>query len=82
MTFRSVVKDAGATVVRVKDNEKSPGTPREEWRSEIQSQTRSLCEHDVYPAVGFSEVGGEDSRQAIPGRGAGSVRTISVRFFN
>ena len=82
MTFRPIVKDAGATIVRVKDVEKSPGTPREQWRSAIQSQTRALCEHDVYPAVGFSEVGGDDSRQAIPGRSGGSVRTISVRLFN
>ena len=42
MTFRPVVKDAGTTIVRVKDVEKFPGAPREEWRSAVQSQTQSV----------------------------------------
>ena len=35
MTFRPVVIDGGTTIARVQDVEKSPGTPREQWRSAI-----------------------------------------------
>ena len=41
MTFHSVVKDAGATVVSARDVEKSSGASREEWRSAIHVSQRT-----------------------------------------
>ena len=79
MTFRPVVKDAGTTIVRVKDVEQSPGTPREEWRSAIQSQTQSLCEHDVYPAVGEDEIGRAPSHKIIPGKSVFTIERENVK---
>ena len=69
MTFHSVMKDAGATVVSARDVEKSSGASREEWRSAIPS----LREHDVYQEVAEDERWTVPSDKIIPGN---SVFTI------